>query len=97
MRIMPDAEVTRKVLQLDNDVRAIYEMLAGLDQGMRTANGALLRHGNRLDSLDQRVDSLDQKVGVLDQKVDSQGQTLDTHGQKLDEILDILRGSNRSD
>lgn len=81
MRFMPEAEVARRVNQLDNDVCAIYEILAALDQGMRAANGALLRHGNRLDTLDQKVDSLDQKV--------------DSHGQKLDEILDLLRSSSR--
>lgn len=81
MPVMPATEVARRVKQLENDVRAIYDMLTDLDQGMRTANDALVRHGNRLDSLDQ--------------KVDSQGQTLDAHGQKLDEILDLLRSSGR--
>lgn len=77
------AEVTRN--QLDNDVRAIYEVVAGLDQGMKTANGKLMQQRTWIDVLDQRAYAQGERLDALDQKLDA----LD---QKLDEVLDLLRG-----
>jgi chromosome segregation ATPase len=89
------ASLERKVRQLDNDVQSIYEMLSAIQ-------GTQLRHGNRLDELDQKVDSLDQKVVGLDQKVVGLDQKVVGLDQKLeamdrkfdgkfDQVLELLR------
>jgi archaellum component FlaC len=75
---MTPAEIERKVRRLDNDVQAIYELLA-------TISATQTRHGNRLDELDARFDGVDQRLDGLDQRLDG----LDT---KLDEVLTLLRG-----
>lgn len=91
------AEISRKVRQLDNDVDAIYSMLADVQ-------GTLKRHGNRLDridtrlegvesrlgTLDTKVDGLDVKVGALDAKVDGLDAKVGTLDSKLDQVLDRL-------
>jgi chromosome segregation ATPase len=60
---MTPAEIERKVRRLDNDVQAIYELLA-------TISATQTRHGNRLDELDARFDGVDQRLDGLDTKLD---------------------------
>lgn len=60
---MTQAEIERKVRQLDNDVQSVHELL-------RSISATQTRHGNRLDSLDGKVDSLRLKFGTLDGNVD---------------------------
>lgn len=45
------AEIERKVRQLDHDVQAIYEMLAGLAATQQ-------RQGNRLSEMDTKLDTI---------------------------------------
>ena len=52
----------RKVRQLDNDVQSIYEMLSAIQ-------GTQLRHGNRLDELDERLSGLDDRLGRVEEQV----------------------------
>ena len=67
---MTPGELERKVRQVDNDVQAIYEMLAGI-----SAHQA--RQGNRLDSIDGRLDSLDGRLDSLDARLGDMGSKLD--------------------
>ncbi len=82
-------EIERKVRQLDNDVRSIYEMLS-------TITSTQTRHGNRLNEIAAVQSDHGQKLDDQGQKLDDQGQKLDDHGQKLDAILDLLRGNQPS-
>lgn len=82
------AEVTQN--QLNNDVRAIHEVVAGLDLGMKMANGKLMHQHSRIDTVDQRVYEQGERFDALDQKVDA----LD---RKLDEVLRLLCSFRRND
>ena len=62
--------VERKVQQLDNDVQAIYEMLARLEATQR-------RHTNRFDDIDGRFDGIDGRLDGIDGKVDEVLRRLD--------------------
>ena len=82
----------RKVRQLDNDVQAIYEMLAGISATQQ-------RHGNRLNELDAKLVTMDGKLETMDGKLATMdGQLASMDGQlasmagKLDAVLDLLRG-----
>ena len=81
----------RKVRQLDNDVQSIYEMLSAIQ-------GTQLRHGNRLDELDEKltsleakVDGVDTKVGGLEAKVDRVDTKADGLRSDLQTVLELLR------
>ena len=71
----------REVRQLDHDVQSIYEMLSAIQ-------GTQLRHGNRLNELDQKVEILDQKVDRLDQRVEAMDRKFE---DKFDQVLELLR------
>jgi chromosome segregation ATPase len=95
---MPPAELERKVRRLDNDVQAIYELLA-------TISATQTRHGNRLDELDARFDGIDTRLDGIDRRLDGHDKRfdgidarLDGHDKrfdgmdaKLDEILGLVR------
>jgi hypothetical protein len=88
---MPPAELERKVRRLDNDVQAIYELLA-------TISATQNRHGNRLDELDARFDGIDRRLDAHDKRFDGIDARLDGHDKrfdgmdaKLDEILSLVR------
>ena len=88
----------RKVRQHDNDISALYTMIADIQNTQR-------RHTNRFDeltedvgsldgrmsSLETRMTSLEGKVGSLDGKVDSLEGKVDSLDGKLDQVLDLLR------
>lgn len=74
---MTSAATERKICQLDNDVQSIYEMFSSI-------SGTQLRHGNRLDEIDERLERVEGKVDSLDGKVDS------LEG-KVDSVLELLR------
>lgn len=78
------ATLQRKVTQLDNDVSAIYSMLANIE-------GTQRRHGVRLDAIDDRLDALTAKVDHLDTKFDGLDVKVDHLDTKVDEILALLR------
>jgi phosphate uptake regulator len=83
-------EIARKVRQLDNDVQAIYEMLAGI-------SATQLRQGNRLEEIaasqtDLATAQADLAAGQADLAV-AQAE----HGTKLDVILELLRGGPPAD
>ncbi len=83
-------EIARKVRQLDNDVQAIYEMLAGI-------SATQLRQGNRLEEIaasqtDLATAQADLAAGQADLAV-AQAE----HGTKLDVILELLRGGPSAD
>ena len=90
-------EIARKVRQLDNDVQAIYEMLAGI-------SATQLRQGNRLEEIaagqtdlaaaqaDLAAGQADLAAGQADLAVAQAD-----HGTKLDVILELLRGGPPAD
>jgi hypothetical protein len=65
--------VERKVQQLDNDVQAIYEMLARLEATQR-------RHTNRFDDIDGRFDGIEGRLDGIDGR-------LNGIDGKVDEVL----------
>jgi hypothetical protein len=93
------ADLERKVRRLDNDVQAIYEMLAGISATQQ-------RHGNRLNELDGRLTDLDGRLVAVDGRlvavdgrlVAMDGRLTDLDGRltavdgKLDIIVELLRG-----
>jgi hypothetical protein len=71
-------EIARKVRQLDNDVQAIYEMLAGISATQQ-------RQGNRLEEIAaSQADLATAQAGLTAAQAE--------HGTKLDAILELLRG-----
>jgi X-X-X-Leu-X-X-Gly heptad repeat protein len=101
---MTTPDLSRKVRQLDNDVQAVYEMLARIEATQQ-------RHGNRLDELATAVDQLAPAVGQLSTGVDQLSTGVDqlstgvdqlstgvdqlsstqtAQGTKLDRIIDLL-------
>ncbi|MFV0462057.1 MAG: hypothetical protein ACK5MP_02505 [Nostocoides sp.] len=73
----PPPQIERKVRQLDNDVSAIYEILARIElkQG---------RHDNRFDEMAADLDAVRTDVGTLTSDVG-------TLKDQMTEVLDILR------
>jgi septal ring factor EnvC (AmiA/AmiB activator) len=90
-------EIARKVRQLDNDVQALYEMLARIEATQQ-------RHGNRLGEqaitldahtakLDAHTATLDAHTATLDAHtatLEAHTATLDAHTAKLDRIIELL-------
>ncbi len=74
------AEMERRVRRLDNDVQAIYEMLAGISATQQ-------RHGNWLTEIDGRLIDIDARVAEV------AGRVADADG-KLDTVLRLLRGES---
>ena len=56
---MSPGEIQRKVRQLDNDMEAIYGLIAELTATTK-------RHTNRLDSIDHRLDGIDGRLDTID-------------------------------
>jgi hypothetical protein len=59
----PTPSGVERVQQLDNDVQAIYEMLARLEATQR-------RHTNRFDEIDGRLDGIEGKVDEVLRRLD---------------------------
>lgn len=88
---MTATDLERKVRQHDNDISAVYTMIADIQNTQR-------RHTNRFDeltedvgSLDGRLTSVESKVGSLEGKVDSLAGKVDSLESKVDQVLDLLR------
>lgn len=60
---MTPAELDRKVRHLDNDVQAIYELLAAI-------SATQTRHGNRFGELDARFDAMDRRFDSVTSSLD---------------------------
>jgi len=71
---MNPVEVEGKVRQLDNEVQAIYEMLAGIEGTQRRHSNRFQEIAARLDEIDQRLtgrlDTVDRRFDTIDGKVD---------------------------
>ncbi|WP_285588724.1 hypothetical protein [Actinomycetospora sp. NBRC 106378] len=94
------ADVDRKIRQLDNEVQAIYEMLARIDGTQRRHDNRFAELGTDLTelrgqvsdlradvtALDTKVTSLDAKVTSLDTKVTA----IDTKVTSLDERVSSI-------
>ncbi len=86
------ADLERRVRRLDNDVQAIYELLAGISATQQ-------RHGNRLNELDGRLTDLDGRLVTMDGRLTAMdGRLTDMDSRltavdgKLDIIVELLRG-----
>ena len=69
-------EIARKVRQLDNDVQAIYEMIATVEATQR-------RHGNRLEE----ITATQSEHGRI---LTEHSAVLADHTAKLDRIVELL-------
>jgi chromosome segregation ATPase len=92
---MPD--LGRKVRQLDNDVQAIYEMIAGIA-------GTQTRQGNRLEEIAAelavhrgKLEEITAEQATHRGKLEEITAEQATHRGKLEEILDLLRNGRRAD
>ncbi|MGB6165848.1 MAG: hypothetical protein WCF33_24555 [Pseudonocardiaceae bacterium] len=106
MSAQPD--LPHKVRQIRHDLDDLYELVSQVEQSQTRAAGILLRHGNRLEELQQ---TLDLHSGRLDRIEDSQRRMADSQGRMADsqrqqfehlsaqmaEILGVLRGPATAD
>ena len=96
---MTDIDVERKIRQHDNDISAIYTMIAEVQNTQRRHTNRfdeltedVKALGGRMDSLDTRMTSLEGKVDSLDTRMTSVGGKVDSLGGKVDQVLDLLKG-----
>jgi chromosome segregation ATPase len=82
------AELDRKIRRLDNDVQAIYELLAGISATQQ-------RQGNRLNELDGRLTDLDSRLVTMDGRLTDLDGRLTAVDGKLDVIVGLLRGGGQ--
>jgi hypothetical protein len=78
------AEIERKVRQLDNDVQAIYEMLATIEATQK-------RQGNRLNEVAEKLNEVAVTQVSHGEKLNVVAATQVDHGEKLNAILELLR------
>jgi chromosome segregation ATPase len=88
---MTQAEVERKLRQLDNDVQSIYVSLSAI-QGTQT------RHTNRLqeiaekvDGLETRLDGVDSRLGGVETRLGGVETEVRGLNQKMDTVLGLLQ------
>lgn len=88
---MPAIDVERKVRQHDNDISAMYTMIADIQNTQR-------RHTNRfneltedIDSLDTRLGSVETRLGSLDTRMGSLETRMTSMESKIDQVLDLLQ------
>lgn len=81
---MTPAEMEHKVLQLDNDVQAIYEMLAAID-------GTLRRHENRFKEMSAQLGDVQTQLTEHGRRLDGIDGRLDGIDGKLDTVLELLQ------
>lgn len=74
---MTAIDLERKVRQHDNDISAVYTMIADIQNTQR-------RHTNRFDELTEDVCALEKRMSSLEGKVDSLT-------GKVDQVLELLR------
>jgi chromosome segregation ATPase len=67
---MAELDVDRKVRQLDNDVREIYEILERICDTQQEHGSALGRTDAKVDRLEAKTDRLEVKADRLEVKVD---------------------------
>lgn len=77
--------MARKVQQLDNDVQAIYEMLADIQATQR-------RQHNRLEEIAATQDGHTDVLAGHGATLAEHTATLADHGSKLDRIISLLEG-----
>ncbi len=87
--MMVPSPLERQVRRNTNDVVAVYELLHGIDRkisaldtAVSTVVGTQLRHGQRLDVID---DKLEEVSGEL-------AETRIEMNAKFDQVLELLRG-----
>lgn len=81
-----------KVRRLDNDVQAIYEMLASIQAQQGRHSNRFVEMDDRFDKVDDRFDKVDDRFDKVDERLGKVDERLDTMGSRLDEVLTILRG-----
>lgn len=80
---MSTPNLDRRVRRLENDVQAIYEMLA-------TITATQQRQGNRLDEIDTKLDNLAEVQQRQSAQLDSQATQLDGQANQLARIIELL-------
>ncbi len=74
----------RKVRQHDNDISAMYTMIADIQNTQR-------RHTNRFNELTEDIGSLDTRLGSLDTRLGSLETRMTSVESKIDQVLDLLQ------
>lgn len=74
----------RKISQLDNDIRAIYDILTDVGDTLNAHSGRFDMLESRVTRVETKVDTLDGKVDALDTKFTEKFEGLET---KLDAVL----------
>jgi hypothetical protein len=93
----------RQVRRNTNDVVAVYELLHGIDRkisaldaAMSTVVGTQLRHGQRLDVIDDKLEQVSGELADTRIKIEQvSGELAETRiemNAKFDQVLELLRG-----
>ena len=77
-------DLERRVRQHDNDISAIYTMIADIQNTQR-------RHSNRFEELQEDMGTLLQRTEGLEGRMDGLEGRMDRLESKVDQILDLLR------
>ncbi|MGH3686689.1 MAG: hypothetical protein ACRDRU_11395 [Pseudonocardiaceae bacterium] len=88
MTVQPD--IPHKVSQIRHDLDDLYELMSHVEASQNRMAGALLRHNNRFEELQQ---TLDLQGGRLDRIEDNQRRQFEHLSGQIAEILGVLRGS----
>ncbi len=83
---MGSPELKRKVRQHDNDLAAIYEIVAGHSDDLIEIKATLAEHGSKLAEHGSKLDAQGAKLDAQGAKLDAQGAKLDAQGAKLAEV-----------
>ncbi len=94
---MSPVELERRVRQLDNDVQSIYELLNSISSTQQRHTNRLGELAVKADGIEARIDVLDAKVDGLDAKVGTVDAKVDGLDEKLDAVLELLRGTPRTE
>jgi hypothetical protein len=89
---MGSPELKRKVRQHDNDLAAIYEIVAGHSDDLIEIKATLAEHGSMLAEHGAMLAEHGAKLAEVDWKLDHLSSTVAEQGTKLDELLALLRG-----
>ncbi|MGO1166372.1 MAG: hypothetical protein ACTMHL_07125 [Janibacter sp.] len=95
----------RKVRQHDNDISAVYSMIADIQNTQRrhtnrfdeltedvgSLDGRMTSLEGRMTSIEGRMTSIEGKIDSVDDKVDTMVGRVDSLDDKVDQVLDLLK------
>lgn len=81
---MTATDLERKVRQHDNDISAVYTMIADIQNTQR-------RHTNRFNELTEDIAALGEQMTSLDTRMTSLESRMTSLEGKVDQVLDLLQ------